>query len=188
MKGEFLTKVENCGTLLTVRTSFGWVNASYVYGLSFIPMHMKRALGTITPYETFARATEIKLGADETITEVQMSQFRDLPTRLKQSSALERKNEFPPTGISSGNCGRIFHPQIIDIDIALDANRRQIYRGPTGRMAMVFYHSSAIKLSLCRFRCCLAQYCIEHFFFFTACSMATSERSYGVVAAGMHCK
>lgn len=32
-------------------------------------MHMKRALGTITPYETFARATEIKLGADETITE-----------------------------------------------------------------------------------------------------------------------
>lgn len=32
-------------------------------------MHMKRALGTITPYEVFARATEIKLGADETIDE-----------------------------------------------------------------------------------------------------------------------
>lgn len=48
---------------------FGWVNASYVYGLSFIPMHMKRALGTITPYEVFARATEIKLGADESIDE-----------------------------------------------------------------------------------------------------------------------
>jgi hypothetical protein len=44
---------------------FGWVNASYVYGLSFIPMHMKRALGTLTPYETFAKATEIKLGAVE---------------------------------------------------------------------------------------------------------------------------
>ncbi|OAP58629.1 hypothetical protein AYL99_07719 [Fonsecaea erecta] len=47
------------------REGFGWVNASYVYGLSFIPMHMKRALGTLTPYETFARATEIKLGAGE---------------------------------------------------------------------------------------------------------------------------
>ena len=44
---------------------FGWVNASYVYGLSFIPMHMKRALGTLTPYETFAKATEIKLGGVE---------------------------------------------------------------------------------------------------------------------------
>ena len=32
-------------------------------------MHMKRALGTITPYETFARATQIQLGADEIITE-----------------------------------------------------------------------------------------------------------------------
>ncbi|KAK5064564.1 hypothetical protein LTR84_000397 [Exophiala bonariae] len=51
------------------REGFGWVNASYVYGLSFLPMHMKRALGTITPYEVFARATEIKLGADETIDE-----------------------------------------------------------------------------------------------------------------------
>lgn len=50
--------------------SFGWVNASYVYGLSFIPMHMKRALGTLTPYDTFAKATEIKLGAyDDTIEE-----------------------------------------------------------------------------------------------------------------------
>jgi hypothetical protein len=51
--------------------SFGWVNASYVYGLSFIPMHMKRALGTLTPWETFARATQIDLGDDlnETIQE-----------------------------------------------------------------------------------------------------------------------
>ncbi|KAL6246130.1 alpha,alpha-trehalase nth1 [Rhinocladiella similis] len=44
------------------REGFGWVNASYVYGLSFIPMHMKRALGTLTPWETFARATQIDLG------------------------------------------------------------------------------------------------------------------------------
>ncbi len=48
---------------------FGWVNASYVYGLSFIPMHMKRALGTLTPYDTFAKATEIKLAVDEIIEE-----------------------------------------------------------------------------------------------------------------------
>ena len=48
---------------------FGWVNASYVYGLSFIPMHMKRALGTLTPYETFAKATEIKLGWVEDTTQ-----------------------------------------------------------------------------------------------------------------------
>ncbi len=26
-------------------------------------MHMKRALGTLTPYDTFERATKIKLGA-----------------------------------------------------------------------------------------------------------------------------
>ncbi|EXJ95703.1 neutral trehalase [Capronia coronata CBS 617.96] len=52
------------------REGFGWVNASYVYGLSFIPMHMKRALGTLTPYDTFAKATEIKLGTfDDTIEE-----------------------------------------------------------------------------------------------------------------------
>jgi hypothetical protein len=54
--------------------SFGWVNASYVYGLSFIPIHMKRALGTLTPYDTFAKATQINLSAvdesaDETIQE-----------------------------------------------------------------------------------------------------------------------
>jgi hypothetical protein len=52
---------------------FGWVNASYVYGLSFLPMHMKRALGTLTPYDTFEKATKIKLSAvddlDETIPE-----------------------------------------------------------------------------------------------------------------------
>ncbi|KIV83023.1 hypothetical protein PV11_05084 [Exophiala sideris] len=56
------------------REGFGWVNASYVYGLSFIPIHMKRALGTLTPYDTFARATQINLSsvnesADETIQE-----------------------------------------------------------------------------------------------------------------------
>ena len=36
-------------------------------------MHMKRALGTLTPYDTFKKATEIKLSAvddlEDTITE-----------------------------------------------------------------------------------------------------------------------
>ena len=32
-------------------------------------MHMRRALGTLTPYEQYAKATEVKLGADETIDE-----------------------------------------------------------------------------------------------------------------------
>ena len=37
---------------------FGWVNASYVYGLTIVNTHMKRALGTCTPWETFRKATE----------------------------------------------------------------------------------------------------------------------------------
>lgn len=43
------------------REGFGWLNASFVYGLSFLPMHMKRALGTITPWKTFEEKTAIKL-------------------------------------------------------------------------------------------------------------------------------
>ncbi|RMZ84356.1 hypothetical protein DV738_g743, partial [Chaetothyriales sp. CBS 135597] len=43
------------------REGFGWVNASYVYGLSFLPIAMKRALGALTPWDLFAKATEIKL-------------------------------------------------------------------------------------------------------------------------------
>lgn len=43
------------------REGFGWVNASFVYGLSFLPMHMKRALGTITPWKTFEEKTALTL-------------------------------------------------------------------------------------------------------------------------------
>lgn len=70
-KGKWSRAVLNvCRKLLTKAViSFGWVNASYVYGLSCLPMHMRRALGTLTPYEQYAKATEIKLGADETIDE-----------------------------------------------------------------------------------------------------------------------
>lgn len=36
---------------------FGWVNASYVYGLQMTNAHMRRALGTLTPWEQYAKAT-----------------------------------------------------------------------------------------------------------------------------------
>ena len=39
-------------------SSFGWVNASYVYGLQIVNAHMRRALGTLTPYPTFIKAVE----------------------------------------------------------------------------------------------------------------------------------
>ena len=37
---------------------FGWVNASYIYGLQIVNAHMRRALGTLTPYDTFIKAVE----------------------------------------------------------------------------------------------------------------------------------
>lgn len=44
--------------MLTCRRSFGWVNASYVYGLQIVNAHMKRALGAITPWDAFQKATK----------------------------------------------------------------------------------------------------------------------------------
>ena len=43
--------------LLTCSCRFGWVNASYVYGLQIVNAHMKRALGAITPWDAFQKAT-----------------------------------------------------------------------------------------------------------------------------------
>ncbi|EHA52473.1 alpha,alpha-trehalase nth1 [Pyricularia oryzae] len=40
------------------KEGFGWVNASYIYGLQIINAHMRRALGTLTPYDTFIKALE----------------------------------------------------------------------------------------------------------------------------------
>jgi len=40
------------------KEGFGWVNASYVYGLQIVNAHMRRALGTLTPHETFVKAVE----------------------------------------------------------------------------------------------------------------------------------
>ncbi|KAK0388226.1 hypothetical protein NLU13_4471 [Sarocladium strictum] len=41
------------------KEGFGWVNASYVYGLQIVNAHMRRALGTLTPYPTFVKAIEL---------------------------------------------------------------------------------------------------------------------------------
>lgn len=45
-------------SVLTKMCRFGWVNASYIYGLQIVNAHMRRALGTLTPYETFVKALE----------------------------------------------------------------------------------------------------------------------------------
>lgn len=37
---------------------FGWVNASYIFGLTFVSAHMKRTLGTLTTWDGFLNATE----------------------------------------------------------------------------------------------------------------------------------
>ncbi|KAI0152928.1 glycoside hydrolase family 37 protein [Xylariaceae sp. FL1272] len=42
------------------KEGFGWANASYVYGLQFINTEMKRALGTLTPYDTYEKAQQAK--------------------------------------------------------------------------------------------------------------------------------
>lgn len=39
------------------KEGFGWVNASFVYGLTIVSSHMQRALGTLTPWSQYARAT-----------------------------------------------------------------------------------------------------------------------------------
>ena len=42
---------------MLITSSFGWVNASYVYGLTLLNAHMKRALGTCTDWDTYLKAT-----------------------------------------------------------------------------------------------------------------------------------
>ena len=58
-KGEFFLLSWSLKTQFTdMNNSFGWVNASYIYGLQIVNAHMRRALGTLTPYETFMKALE----------------------------------------------------------------------------------------------------------------------------------
>jgi hypothetical protein len=40
---------------LTLR-SFGWVNASYIYGLTLLSAHQGRALGALTDWDSYAKA------------------------------------------------------------------------------------------------------------------------------------
>ena len=54
-------RTKHLPVVLIAHHSFGWVNASYVVGLSVVNVHMRRALGALTPYETFAKATHIQL-------------------------------------------------------------------------------------------------------------------------------
>ncbi|KAH8670859.1 neutral trehalase [Xylariales sp. PMI_506] len=42
------------------KEGFGWVNASYIYGLQFVNTEMKRALGALTPWDTYERAQQLK--------------------------------------------------------------------------------------------------------------------------------
>ncbi|KAK7931685.1 neutral trehalase [Apiospora marii] len=42
------------------KEGFGWVNASYVYGLGFVNTEMKRALGTLTPWDSYEKAQQMK--------------------------------------------------------------------------------------------------------------------------------
>lgn len=51
----FYTFLSFCDDILT-SCRFGWVNASYVYGLEILNAHMRRALGAITPWETYTKA------------------------------------------------------------------------------------------------------------------------------------
>jgi hypothetical protein len=64
-KTEFYSRREM--KLLTLR-SFGWANASYVVGLQIVNAHMKRALGAMTPWDTFYQATKTHVD-DEIISE-----------------------------------------------------------------------------------------------------------------------
>jgi alpha,alpha-trehalase len=44
------------------REGFGWVNASYVYGLEMLNAHQRRALGAVTPWETYSKAVSAQGG------------------------------------------------------------------------------------------------------------------------------
>lgn len=62
------------------REGFGWVNASYVYGLTIVNVHMRRALGALTPYDTFAKATEITAEEFEDMTIAEVSDETGTPS------------------------------------------------------------------------------------------------------------
>ena len=36
--------------------SFGWVNASYIYGMTLLTAHQRRALGALTKWDDYEKA------------------------------------------------------------------------------------------------------------------------------------
>lgn len=61
MKGKFYSAFSSLvleSALILNPCRFGWVNASYVYGLEILNAHMRRSLGAITPYETYKKAID----------------------------------------------------------------------------------------------------------------------------------
>lgn len=62
--------------LIRGMSSFGWVNASYVYGLQIVNAHMKRALGAVTTWDTFKKMTEGQNG--ESVEEIKADMEREL--------------------------------------------------------------------------------------------------------------
>jgi hypothetical protein len=61
VKGKFYSAFSSLvleSALILGLCRFGWVNASYVYGLEILNAHMRRSLGAITPYETYKKAIE----------------------------------------------------------------------------------------------------------------------------------
>jgi alpha,alpha-trehalase len=46
------------------KEGFGWVNASYQLGLTMVNAHMKRALGALTEWDTYLKATQV-LGLED---------------------------------------------------------------------------------------------------------------------------
>lgn len=55
--------------------SFGWTNASIIYGLSLLDTHARRALGVCAPYESYARAAS--KAAQKSMKEVDTAHLND---------------------------------------------------------------------------------------------------------------
>jgi len=56
-EGYVISNRSSAGMMLTIGR-FGWVNASYIYGLTLVSAHMRRALGALTKWDTFEEAME----------------------------------------------------------------------------------------------------------------------------------
>jgi alpha,alpha-trehalase len=43
-------------TEILITTRFGWVNASYIYGMTLLSAHQRRALGALTSWDRYDKA------------------------------------------------------------------------------------------------------------------------------------